>query len=102
MTVSAVGGLPSDRPFIEPNRPASQTPAIQITGATLVSAASRPASLLLSQPSAQKPATSTTVDAPPAVRAGEMPGTTSPVKSSVEKLTSCESVDVHQTPGHRP
>ena len=49
VSVSAVGGLTSDRLFIEPNRlgsqspvirPGSQTPAIQVTGATLVLAKS--------------------------------------------------------------
>ena len=56
----------------------------------------------VSQSSTQKSATSTTVDAHTVVRAGEMPGTTGPVESSVEKLTITKSVDVHQPPCYQP
>ena len=105
MPVSAaqplVGGFNSDGPFREPTRLGSQilatkqdsqAPATQITSASVILATSR----LVSQSSTQK--STTTVYAHPVVGICEMPETTGPVKSSVEKLTTTENVDVHQPP----
>ena len=83
-----VDELTPDRPFIEPTRLSSQALDTHVTGASVMSAASR----LVNQPSTQKPVTSSTLDAHLILGTSEKPGTTSLFKSSVEKLTTIESV----------
>ena len=88
------GGLISSQPYIQLTGPGSQAPVTQVTGASVMSAASEP----VSPPSTQTPVRSATVDVYLVARDFDMQETTIPVsQSSVVKPTS-ESDDVYQPP----